>query len=257
MFGCVQRSIEKLILLRFIRTLLGDLGMWAQGKFTRIKGYVLATSLLLAPIVHAANEDDPWEPMNRAIFGFNETLDRYTLKPIAEGYQKVLPDPVQRSVKNVFNNMGDVRNLVNSLLQGKVYNAGVDTSRLLFNTTFGVFGLFDVATPMGLQRNDEDFGQTLAAWGIGSGPYLVLPLLGPSTVRDGLALVPDSYTVPYRYIDDVPARNSTFALDIVQRRVSLLPLEKMITGDRYVFVRNAYLQNREFRINDGQVDDDF
>ena len=150
--------------------------MKPHGKFTRIAGYALAASLLLAPIAHAASEDDPWEPMNRAIFGFNETVDRYTLKPLAEGYQKVLPDPVQRSVKNVFNNMGDVRNLANSLLQGKFHNAGVDTSRLLFNTTFGVFGLFDVATKMGLERNDEDFGQTLATWGIGSGPYLVLPL---------------------------------------------------------------------------------
>lgn len=231
--------------------------MKPHGKFTRIAGYALAASLLLAPIAHAASEDDPWEPMNRAIFGFNETVDRYTLKPLAEGYQKVLPDPVQRSVKNVFNNMGDVRNLANSLLQGKFHNAGVDTSRLLFNTTFGVFGLFDVATKMGLERNDEDFGQTLATWGIGSGPYLVLPLLGPSTVRDGLALVPDSYTIPYRYLNDVPARNSTLALDIVQRRASVLSLEKMITGDRYVFIRNAYLQNREFRINDGQVEDDF
>lgn len=122
-------------------------------------------SLALAPTLSlAASEEDPWESINRPIFTFNDTLDTYALKPLAQGYQKVTPNFVQDGVHNFFNNLGDVKNLANNLLQAKFHNAGVDTSRLLFNSTFGLAGLIDVATPMGLQRNDEDFGQTLGYW---------------------------------------------------------------------------------------------
>ncbi|MCY1373244.1 putative phospholipid-binding lipoprotein MlaA [compost metagenome] len=110
---------------------------------------------------------------------------------------------------------------------------------------------------MGLSRNDEDFGQTLGVWGVNSGPYLVLPFFGPSTVRDAPAKFPDSFVGPYRYIDHVPTRNVTFAVDVIQNRASLLSAEKLITGDRYIFIRNAFLQNREFRVRDGEVEDDF
>ncbi|MNE40314.1 putative phospholipid-binding lipoprotein MlaA precursor [compost metagenome] len=154
-------------------------------------------------------------------------------------------------------NIGDVRNLANDVLQLKPHAAGVDTARLIFNTTFGLFGFFDVGTKMGLQRNDEDFGQTLGYWGTPSGPYVMLPLLGPSTVRDGIALYPDSWTGPYRYIDDVSARNTMRAVDVVDTRAGLLSAEKLIQGDKYNFIRNAYLQNREFKVKDGQVEDDF
>ncbi len=143
------------------------------------------------------------------------------------------------------------------MLQLKLHDAGVDTARFMFNSTFGVLGFFDVATKMGLQRNDEDFGQTLGSWGVKSGPYVVLPLLGPSTVRDSIALYPDSYVNAYRYVDDVPVRNSVFALNIVDTRAKLLSAERLIRGDRYRFIRNAYLQNREFRVMDGNVVDDF
>lgn len=222
----------------------------------------IGSSLLLLPVAlavaqagHAAQED-PFEPVNRVVFRFNDTLDTYALKPLAQGYQKVTPDYVEQRVSNVFANFGDVVNLANGLLQGKLHDAGVDASRVLFNTTFGVFGLFDVATLMGLPRHDEDFGQTLGAWGLGSGPYLVLPFLGPSSARDAVGRVPDSFLQPYPYMDVAP-RNVAFGLDTLDTRARLLSAEKMITGDKYVFVRNAYLQNREYRTQDGEVIDDF
>ena len=142
--------------------------------------------------------EDPWESFNRKVYRFNDVLDRWALKPVAKGYRKVTPDVVEDGVHNVFRNLGEARNLANNLLQLKMHDAGVDTARFFFNTTFGLLGFFDVATKMGLQRNDEDFGQTLGAWGVKSGPYVVLPLLGPSTVRDTVSLYPDSFTSQYR-----------------------------------------------------------
>lgn len=223
----------------------------------RVSGLLCAGLLALPLASQAAPEEDPWESFNRPIFTFNDTLDTYALKPLAQGYQAVTPQFLEDGIHNVFNNVGDVGNLVNDLLQGKVHAAGVDTSRLLFNTTFGVLGFFDVASKMDLRRSDEDFGQTLGAWGVASGPYVVLPLLGPSTGRDAVGKIPDSFTEPYPYISDVPARNSIHGLNVVDTRASLLSAEKLITGDKYVFIRNAYLQNREFKVTDGQVVDDF
>ncbi|MBW0236291.1 MULTISPECIES: MlaA family lipoprotein [Pseudomonas] len=205
----------------------------------------------------AATEDDPWEGVNRAVFSFNDTVDKYALKPLAQGYQFITPQFLEDGIHNMYRNFGDVRNLANDVLQAKPHAAGVDTARVLLNTTLGVAGFFDVGTKMGLQRNQEDFGQTLGRWGVPSGPYVVLPLLGPSTVRDTAGIYPDSFTQPYRYMHDVPARNTTMGLDIIDTRASLLSAEKLITGDRYVFIRNAYLQNREFKVKDGQVEDDF
>lgn len=221
-------------------------------------GCLLAgASLIVLPLAAQAAEDDPWEGVNRVIFRFNDTIDTYALKPVAQGYQAVTPQFLEDGVHNVFGNIGDVGNLANNVLQGKFHNAGVDTSRLIFNTLFGLVGFFDVATRMGLQKSDEDFGQTLGAWGLNSGPYVVLPLLGPSTVRDTVSRIPDSYTAPYGYMDHVPTRNVTRAVEVVDTRASLLSAERMISGDKYTFIRNAYLQNREFKVKDGQVEDDF
>ena len=218
----------------------------------------LGAGLLCLPhLAQAASEDDPWESINRPIFTFNDTLDTYALKPLAQGYQAITPQFLEDGIHNMFGNVGDVGNLANNLLQGKLEAAGVDTSRVLFNTTFGLLGFFDVASEMGLQRNDEDFGQTLGAWGLGSGPYLVVPFLGPSSLRDAPAKIPDSFLGPYPYIDHVPTRNVTRAVNVVDTRASLLSAEKMVSGDKYIFVRNAYLQNREFRVKDGEVVDDF
>jgi len=212
---------------------------------------------LLVPFAAQAAEDDPWESINRPIFTFNDTVDTYALKPLAQGYQFITPQFVEDGIHNFFRNIGDVGNLANNVLQLKPHQAGVDTARLLVNTTFGVLGLIDVGTKMGLQRSDEDFGQTLGYWGVGSGPYVMLPLLGPSTLRDAPSIYVDSFAAPYRYMNDIPSRNSAFGLDIIDTRASLLSAEKLINGDKYTFIRNAYLQNREFKVKDGNVVDDF
>ena len=223
----------------------------------RLGLFLACAGLGLLPVVTHAAEEDPWEGVNRVIFRFNDTVDTYALKPLAQGYQRVTPDFLEEGVHNVFGNLGDVGNLANDLLQGKFHEAGVDTGRVIFNTTFGVLGFFDVATRMGLQRNDEDFGQTLGVWGLGNGPYIVLPLLGPSTIRDAVGKVPDASLEPYPYMSHVPTRNLVRGVDVIDTRASLLSAEKLISGDKYLFVRNAYLQNREFRTKDGQVEDDF
>ncbi len=202
---------------------------------------------------------DPWEGVNRAIFRFNDRVDSVTLKPIARGYNRVVPGPVRDGVSNFFNNLGEPKNLVNNTLQGKFHDASVDISRFLLNTTLGVGGVMDLATRWGLQRNDEDLGQTVGSYGVPSGPYVVLPLLGPSTLRDAAVRVPESF-VGYTYrgqVDHVPTRNTAFGTEMVDTRSALLGQERLIRGDRYVFVRNAFLQNREFRVRDGMVEDDF
>jgi phospholipid-binding lipoprotein MlaA len=223
----------------------------------RLGRLLVCVGLGMLPLVTQAAEEDPWEGVNRVIFRFNDTVDTYALKPLAQGYQAVTPEFLEDGVHNVFGNLGDIGNLANDLLQGKFHDAGVDTGRVIFNTTFGVLGFFDVATRMGLQRNDEDFGQTLGAWGLGNGPYIVLPLLGPSTIRDAVGKVPDAFLEPYPHMSHVPTRNLTRGVDVIDTRASLLSAEKLISGDKYLFIRNAYLQNREFRVQDGQVEDDF
>lgn len=227
------------------------------GLFDRVARTLMCVGIALVPLATQAAEEDPWEGVNRVIFRFNDTVDTYGLKPIAKGYQYVTPQFVQDGVHNFFKNIGEVSNLANDVLQAKPHAAGVDTARLIVNTTFGLLGVIDVGTHMGLQRNDEDFGQTLGYWGVGSGPYVVLPLLGPSNVRDAVSKVPDSYTLPYRYIDHVPTRNTALGVSVIDTRADLLSAEKLISGDKYTFIRNAYLQNREFKVKDGQVEDDF
>ncbi|SDS01734.1 phospholipid-binding lipoprotein MlaA [Halopseudomonas litoralis] len=231
---------------------------------------LLAGALSLSLIVPASAQDadadyaaypnpDPWEPVNRVVFRFNDTLDTYALKPVAKGYDWAMPTPLNDGVTNVFNNLGEPKNLVNNLLQGKFHDASVDLSRFLMNTTLGVVGVFDVATRMGLRRNDEDFGQTLGRWGVESGPYVMLPFFGPSTLRDGSAFAAEGFA-GYSYgsqMDHVPSRNTAVGVDIVDTRAGLLSQERLIRGDKYRFIRNAWLQNREYKVMDGQVEDDF
>lgn len=219
---------------------------------------VICTSVLgLVPLARAATEEDPWERINRPIFSVNDTLDTYASKPLAQGYQFVTPTVAQTAIRNFLNNIGDVKNLANNLLQGKLHSVGVDTGRLLMNSTIGLVGLVDVATPMGLKRNDEDFGQTLGHWGIGSGPYVVLPLMGPSTLRDAPARYVDTYAASYRYMDDIRTRNALYGATFLDGRSQMLNADKLVTGDKYIFVRNAYLQGREVKIKNGRVEDDF
>lgn len=205
-----------------------------------------------------SEKSDPWQGFNRAMFTFNDTVDRWALKPLAKTYKFVMPDPLEMGVGNIFNNVREVPNTINGVLQGDFKGAAHDTGRLLVNTTIGIGGLLDVAKYMNLPADDpEDFGQTLAVWGVGQGPYLVLPLLGPSTVRDGFGKPVDIYTNPITYIDHVRTDNTVLALSLLDARAGLLEFEKGITGDRYTFIRDIYLQRREYLINNGEIEDDF
>lgn len=219
---------------------------------------LLAGVMLSTHVFAAGNPDDPWEGFNRKMFAFNDTVDTYTLKPIAKGYRAVTPDPVERGISRMFSNVGEVVNVFNDLLQGKFRQAGNDTGRFVINTTIGLVGFFDVADNLGLPKNDgEDFGQTLGVWGVDSGPYLVLPLFGPSTLRDGPARVVDRFINPINEIDHVPTRNQIYGAEVISTRADLLEAEKFVRGERYSFIRDAYLQRRKFLLMDGGVEDDF
>ncbi|WP_231745264.1 MULTISPECIES: VacJ family lipoprotein [Microbulbifer] len=205
---------------------------------------------------------DPWEDVNRAIFRFNDTADRWFLKPLAVTYREVTPVFMQHGVSNFYGNLLEITNSLNSALQWKWGQAGNDAGRFLINSTVGVVGLFDVAQHWGLDPNDgEDFGQTLAVWGVPAGPYVVLPFLGPYTVRDVPGGWVDFYTNPMVLIDHDPTQFAFRFGDLVQTRASYLKTESLLQGDRYVLLRDAYLQRREFLINDGasstDSDDDF
>lgn len=205
-----------------------------------------------------SDERDPWENANRAIFRFNETADRYVMKPVAKGYKFITPDPVETGVSNVFSNLGEPVNAFNNTLQGKFKQAGIDLSRLLINSTLGIGGVFDLAKTMGLEPGDgEDFGQTLATWGVPQGPYLVLPFMGPSTLRDGPAMLVDGQLGVIDEIDHVPTRNQVYGLRVLDIRSRLLDIEELMSGDAYTFMRDAYLDRRDYLINDGEVEDDF
>ncbi|MCB5161286.1 VacJ family lipoprotein [Marinomonas algarum] len=203
----------------------------------------------------AATEEDPWEGFNRSMFTFNDTIDGAILKPIAKGYKAVTPTPVQKGVSNFFSNLGEVGNITNNLLQGKWDQTASSTFRFLINSTAGWFGLFDVASELGLKEYDEDFGQTLGHWGISSGPYLVLPFFGPSTVRDGSGLVAEYISIDETEILDLDNKEelALLGLDLVETRARYLNAENMIVGDRYSFVRDVYLQTRAFEVYDGNV----
>lgn len=201
---------------------------------------------------------DPWESYNRVVFDVNMTLDGWVVKPVAKGYHAVMPDPVEQGVDNFFSNVLEVRNALNNMLQWKWRKVGNNTGRFLLNSTVGLAGLFDVAKYTGLKKQDaETFGQTLSYWGIKSGPYFVLPVLGPSTVTDAISLPVDWYSNPLTYLDDKELSYSLKALELLSSRVKLLEAEKLMSGDRYIFIREAYLQRREFLVQDGEVEDDF
>ena len=206
----------------------------------------------------AVNGDprDPLEPMNRAIHGFNEGFDRMLLKPVAQAYSTVLPSFAQTGVRNFFSNLDDVTVLANDILQFKLEQGSRDFMRLAVNSTFGLFGLLDVAGEMGLQKHNEDFGQTLGRWGVGAGPYLVLPFLGPNDFRDTLGFLVDTeYTDLVRNHDDVSTRNPVLVLRVVSRRADLLDAKRAIDAaalDEYEFTRDLYLERRKSLVHDGK-----
>ncbi len=225
----------------------------AGASLAALCGLTLLTGCATTSGMDDANPDDPWEGFNRGVFAFNETLDRYALKPAAQGYRFVTPDPVETGVGNFFSNLGEIGTTLNSLLQAKPGNAGIATGRFLINSTVGVLGFFDVASHLDLVGREEDFGQTLAVWGVGEGPYVVLPLLGPSTVRDAAGIPVDAYADPLTYVEEDEVRYSLFALDVIDTRAGLLDQEKLIRGDRYSFIRDSWLQRRRFEVNDGEM----
>lgn len=216
---------------------------------------LLLTSLLLGGCASSPqynNPNDPFEGYNRSMYSFNDTLDRAVLKPVAKGYKAVMPDPAQKMVRNFFSNIDDIFVTANDLLQFKFRQAASDFTRVWVNSTFGVFGLFNVADK--LEKHNEDFGQTLGHWGANSGPYLVLPLLGPSTVRDGAGLAVDSNYGVIENIEDISVRNSLWATNKVDQRVQLLDAEEIMEDtvvDRYSFIRDGYLMHRQSLVYDG------
>ena len=206
-----------------------------------------------------ANPRDPLEPFNRSMYGLNDAVDRAVIKPVATAYRDVLPSPVRTGVSNFFNNLQDLWSFVNNTLQLKGEGAGNSIVRFGVNTVFGLGGLIDIATEMRIERHTEDFGQTLGRWGVGAGPYVVLPLLGPSTVRDTAALPVDMKGNVVSQVDHVPTRNSATVLNLVDRRSQLLDASQMLDEvalDPYSFTRDAYLQRRRNQVYDGNPPDE-
>jgi len=200
---------------------------------------------------------DPLERFNRSMFAFNDAVDKAVAKPVAKAYVKVTPRFVRTGVSNVFNNLNTLGTAVNDVLQGKMKQAGRDSARFLMNSTLGLGGLFDPATPAGLELNDEDFGQTFGKWGVKPGPYLMLPLLGPSTFRDTFGKLADQFTYPVYWLEDDSTRLIIRGVSLLDMRADLLDLDEQLeqSYDRYAFVRNAWLQRREFQVKDGEVDE--
>ena len=233
-----------------------------------VKKLSLLTLLIVGSISIPTNgytsDNDPLEPMNRAIFGFNEIVDDNILEPVAKGYRYVTPDPVERSVSNFFNNLGEINTIINSALQMKLDKTITSSSRLAINSTVGVLGLFDVATSLGIQREREDFGQTLGFYGISSGPYLVLPFFGPSSFRDAPGFYADvmmekSISPVYTELHH-EERQAIQATNVLDTRANLLKATKILdtaAKDKYIFLRESYLQRRAKLVTDGKDVQDF
>lgn len=201
-----------------------------------------------------ANPDDPLERFNRAMFSFNEGVDKAVVRPAAKAYDTVAPRPVRIGVGNFFSNLGDLWIGFNNMLQGKFADGISDWMRFAVNSTFGIFGLLDVASEAGLPKNDEDFGQTLAVWGVGEGPFVVLPFFGPRTFRDAVVLPVDLKGDPVWTIDHVATRNTFTGVRLVHNRANLLGLDKTFDEaslDKYAFLRDFYLQQRRYKVHDG------
>lgn len=219
----------------------------------RIAG-ILLLSLGLFGCATNGDPRDPLEPLNRGIYKFNDAVDTAVIKPVATTYKDAMPSPIRTAIGNFFSNLDDVLVLLNDLLQFKLEQAASDFSRLAWNTSVGIAGLIDVATPMELPKHNEDFGQTLGYWGIDNGPYLVLPFIGPSSIRDTIGLAVDSHYDPVWRHTPVDERNSAVALHAVDARSRLFEAEEVLDEaaiDRYVFLRDAYLQRRRGLVYDG------
>jgi phospholipid-binding lipoprotein MlaA len=216
--------------------------------------HVVVLSLLAAASSAHAQANDPFEPVNRAIFGFNEAVDRAVLTPVAKGYQAAVPELARQGVTNFFGNFGDGWSAINQLLQGKAEAAATMTMRVATNTLFGIGGIFDVASDLGMERQSEDFGQTLGRWGMPAGPYVMWPLLGPSTARDTLGRPLDLAWTPSALVTDGGGALALSSLNLIDTRANLLSASRVVEGlafDKYSFIRDAYVARRRNLVYDG------
>ena len=203
------------------------------------------------------SENDPFEEINRTTLKINKTLDAVIATPVATLYQKVTPDFIEVGIYNVISNVDDINISLNNILQGKIKEGLSDIARFTVNSTLGLGGFIDVASKMGLQKHNEDFGQTLGFWGVPHGPYIMLPGLGPSSLRDTVGMIPDAFLSPRILLNHEPTIYSLKFLDLIDTRARYLGLENIVIGDEYLFIKDAYYQNREFDTLDGEVEDDF
>ena len=212
--------------------------------------------LLLSFPIFGEEINDPFEDLNRDIFIFNEKLDEKLLKPAALTYRKVTPQFARTGVTNFFNNLEEIDTTINQVLQGEIKHAFNDAGRFVINSTIGLFGLIDVASKMGLEKHEEDFGQTLGVWGFDSGPYIMIPFLGPSNPRDLLSRPISSFLSGTFAMEDNDVKITLVGIDALETRERLLDAETLIIGDKYIFVKDAYIQSREYEINNGSTEDD-
>jgi len=220
---------------------------------------VTVLCLLLAGLFSAASyaEEDPWESFNRSIYSFNNTADTYLVKPVAQGYAYIMPEVGRKGVNNFFNNLLDVNAALNGFLQGRVDQGLENVGRVIINSTVGIFGLFDVATKLGVPQYQTDFGHTLSIWGVPQGPFVMLPFLGPSTMRSGVGTAFDAYASPMGQMGNSDPAWGLRVFNIVDLRAGLLGADELLSGDQYIFLRDAYLQQRRLQISDGKLVDDF
>ena len=218
---------------------------------------VLIAILSLSYFSILQSETDPFQNLNEKTHNLNQSLDESIATPIAKAYRKVTPDFIEVGVTNFTDNIEDVNIALNNLLQAKIKEGLSDILRFTINSTIGVLGFFDIASSMGFQKHSEDFGQTLAVWGVTDGPYIVLPVLGPSSLRDTLARIPEAFMTPLLLIDHHRTSYELTAIDLLDKRARYLGLESIVIGDEYLFYRDAYFQSREFDINDGVIEDNF
>ncbi len=225
---------------------------------TKLKGLLFATlfGLMLSGCASTAN-NDPLEGFNRGVYKFNDVADKAVIKPVAGAYKAVLPSPVRSGVNNFFSNLNTFVSVINDLLQFKFDKAAEGAGRFVINSTFGIAGLVDVASMDGIEKRNEDFGQTLGHWGVGSGAYIVLPFLGPSSVRDTTGLVVDTLAFdPISYVEDPATRNVARTIKLIDKRAQYLPASDLLDEaalDPYAFMRDAYFQRRNSQIHDGNV----
>ena len=226
-------------------------------KYLTITSFYLLSGCASIP-ADEADPADPYESFNRASYNFNSAIDKVILKPIAKGYDAIAPKPIKVGISNFFANIDEIPTILNGLLQGKFLDSLSDTGRFIINTTLGLAGFIDVASDLGLEEHDEDFGQTLGAWGFESGAYIVLPLFGPSTVRDAIGQPIDGLYSLTQNVDHIPTKNSIYFMDLLDLRYRLLALDSQLEDaiDEYSFVRDAFMMRREYQVYDGNPPED-